>query len=124
MLQVLSIIWVKIILLRRQLLYLLAFLVLDGGVRWFLIPLLRMILVLHMMLLIIMEFQVLTQILRALADINFSLAFIRLSHAVFPAMPCRLWWQVEPLKIQLGDNCHGKARLRGLMAQDLLLLMY
>ena len=76
-----------------------------------------------MMLLIIMEFKVLTQILRALADINLSLAIIRLSHAVFPAMPCGLWWQWKALKIQLWYNCHGKPRLRGLMAQYLLLLM-
>jgi len=76
-----------------------------------------------MMLLIVMEFKVLTQILRALADINFSLAIIRLSHAVFPAMPYGLRWKLEALKIQLGDDCQGKARLRGLMAQDLLLLM-
>jgi hypothetical protein len=104
-------------------LYLLAFLVLDRGVRWLVIPLLRVILVLHMMLLIIMEFKVLAQILRALADINFSLAIIRLSHAVLPAMPYGLRWQLKALKIQFGDNCHGKARLRGLMAQNLLLLM-
>ena len=93
-----SVIWVKIVLLLRCLL---TFLVLDGGVRWLLIPLLR---VLHMMLLIVMEFKVLTQILRALADINFSLAIIRLSHAVLPAMPNGLRWQLKPLKIQLGDN--------------------
>lgn len=40
------------------------------------ISLLRVILVLHLMLLIIVEFKVLTQILRALADIYFSLAVI------------------------------------------------
>ena len=76
MLHVMSVIWAIIVLLLRQLKYLLAFLVLDRCVRWFLIPLLRIILILHLMLLIIVEFKVLTQILRALADINFSLTVI------------------------------------------------
>jgi hypothetical protein len=71
-----SVIWAIIVLLRRQRKCLLAFLVMDGGVRWLLIPSLRVILVLHLMLLIIVEFKVLTQILRALADIDFSLAVI------------------------------------------------
>ena len=76
MLHVMSVIRAIIVLLLRQLKYLLAFLVLDRYVRWFLIPLLRIILILHLMLLIIVEFKVLTQILRALADINFSLTVI------------------------------------------------
>jgi len=76
MLHVMSVIRAIIVLLLRQLKYLLAFLVLDRYVRWFLIPLLRIILILHLMLLIIVEFKVLTQILRALADINISLTVI------------------------------------------------
>jgi hypothetical protein len=76
MLHVMSVIRAIIVLLLRQLKYLLAFLVLDRYFRWFLIPLLRIILILHLMLLIIVEFKVLTQILRALADINFSLTVI------------------------------------------------
>jgi len=76
MLHVISVIRTIIVLLLRQLKYLLAFFVLDRYVRWFLIPFLRIILILHLMLLIIVEFKVLTQILRALADIYFSLAVI------------------------------------------------
>ena len=76
MLHVMSVIRAIIVLLLRQLKYLFAFLVLDRYFRWFLIPLLRIILILHLMLLIIVEFKVLTQILRALADINISLTVI------------------------------------------------